>query len=84
MKNFDKGTVIRSLVLVVALVNQLLIGFGATPIPGDEAIWYEVLSTIFTIVAAVIAWFKNNYVTLRGQKQKETLEQANLTKKGGK
>lgn len=76
----DKGTVVRTTVLVIALINQLLVSFGLNPIPGNEDLWYEVASTIFTAVAATVAWFRNNYVTAKGKKQKEALKQKGLTK----
>ena len=76
----DKGTLIRTIVLLIALVNQVLIAFGFSPIPGNEDLWYEVSSTIFTAVTATWAWFKNNYVTAKGRKQKEVLKQKGLTK----
>ncbi|SNZ09903.1 holin, SPP1 family [Terribacillus aidingensis] len=76
----DKGTIIRSIVLIIALANQLLMANGLTPIPGTEDVWGEVLATIFTVIAAGIAWFKNNYVTAKGQMQKEALQKDGLTK----
>jgi SPP1 family holin len=76
----DKGTIVRSVVLVVALINQLLMANGLTPIPGTEDVWGEVLATGFTIVAAGAAWFRNNYITAKGKKQKEALKEQGLTK----
>ncbi|MCY7913254.1 phage holin, partial [Bacillus haynesii] len=70
MKNFDKGTVVRTVLLFIALVNQTLIMFGkaALPISEDQVntladALYLTGSTIFTIVTTLVAWFKNNYVT---------------------
>ncbi|MDE1376321.1 phage holin, partial [Bacillus licheniformis] len=85
--NLDKGTVIRTVLLFVALVNQTLIMFGksALPISEDQVntladALYLAGSTIFTIVTTLVAWFKNNYVTSKGKLQKETLKQKGLTK----
>ncbi|MDO0599759.1 phage holin [Bacillus licheniformis] len=87
MKNFDKGTVVRTVLLFIALVNQTLIMFGksALPISEDQVntmadALYVAGSTIFTIVTTLVAWFKNNYVTSRGKAQKEVLQQKGLTK----
>ncbi|ASN69134.1 hypothetical protein 7F23_21 [uncultured Caudovirales phage] len=77
----DKGTVIRTLVLFVALINQFLVSFGLYEIPGTAEEQTALLSTVFTIVMAIIAWFKNNYVTAKGKKQKELLVAHNLAKK---
>jgi SPP1 family holin len=68
----DRGITIRTIILVIALINQIFVSFGLNPIPGDENTWYEVISTIFTAVTAIIAWFKNNYVTAKGVKQKKS------------
>ncbi|MBR0604496.1 phage holin [Bacillus safensis] len=87
MKTFDKGTVIRTVLLFIALINQTLVMFGQTVLPISEEqvqttgeALYVAGSTIFTMVTAVIAWFKNNYVTYKGQLQKDALKQRGLTK----
>lgn len=76
----DKGTSIRTIVLALALINQLLVTVGFNPIPGDSDSWYDVASTLFTGFTAAVAWFKNNYVTSKGKRQKEVLKQRGLTK----
>lgn len=76
----DKGTLIRTIVLAFALINQFLVSAGLSPIPGDMGVWEGVIATIFTGVAAAVAWFKNNYITAKGKKQKEVLQKNNLTK----
>ncbi|PAD00191.1 phage holin [Bacillus paralicheniformis] len=87
MKKFDKGTVVRTVLLFIALVNQTLIMFGksALPISEDQVntmadALYVAGSTIFTIITTLVAWFKNNYVTGKGKQQKEVLKQKGLTK----
>ncbi|PCK20251.1 phage holin [Bacillus pumilus] len=87
MKTFDKGTVIRTVLLFMALINQALILFGKPILPISEdqvtslaETLYLACSMIFTIVTTLVAWFKNNYVTEKGQKQKEVLKQKGLTK----
>ncbi|MDI6562340.1 phage holin [Bacillus altitudinis] len=87
MKNFDKGTVIRTVLLLIAFINQTLVMFGQTALPiSEEQVQtageslYVAGSTIFTMVTAIIAWFKNNYVTEKGKKQKEILKQKGLSK----
>ncbi|NPC91232.1 phage holin [Bacillus sp. WMMC1349] len=87
MKNVDKGTVIRTVLLFIALINQTLMMFGkgALPISEDQVntvadALYLVGSTVFTIVTSIVAWYKNNYVTKKGKQQKEVLKQNGLTK----
>ena len=76
----DMGTVIRTIVLAIALLNQFLVGFGLYEIPGTEEEQTVVLSSVFTFIAAAIAWFKNNYLTAKGKKQKEVLKDNGLFK----
>ena len=76
----DKGTLIRTTVLVIALVNQFLVTAGLNPIPGSETLWGEVITMIITGIATAVAWFKNNYVTFKGKQQKRVLARNNLIK----
>lgn len=58
-----KDTIIRTVVLAVALINQMLTVFGKNPLPfSDEAI-YEALSLTATVGASLWAWWKNNSFT---------------------
>lgn len=76
----DKGTIVRTVVLFLVLINQLLVSTGLNPIPGTEEQWGEIVSTIITAIVASWAWFKNNYVTTKGKKQREVLKKEGLTK----
>lgn len=81
MKKYDKGTVIRTVLLFVALLNQILVACNQVPLPlTEEQIegTYTVISTLITSVLAAWAWFKNNYVSKKGQAQKEVLKQKGL------
>ncbi|MBU8727714.1 phage holin [Bacillus pumilus] len=87
MKNFDKGTVIRTVLLFMALINQALILFGKPILPISEdqvtslaETLYLAFSMIFTIATTLVTWFKNNYVTEKGKQQKEILKQKGLSK----
>lgn len=76
----DKGTIIRTIVLAIALINQFLVGFGLYKIPGTAEEQTAFLSTMFTFITAAAAWFRNNYVTVKGKRQKEVLKREGLTK----
>ncbi|WP_267913497.1 phage holin [Bacillus sp. Au-Bac7] len=76
----DKGTVIRTIVLFIALINQFLVSFGLYEIPGTAEEQTAFLSAVFTFITAAIAWFKNNYITAKGKKQKDLLVAHNLAK----
>ncbi|CUB46538.1 MULTISPECIES: phage holin [Bacillus] len=87
MKKFEKGTVVRTVLLLIALINQTMLMFGKSPLDITDAqvnqladALYTAGSVIFTISTTLVAWFKNNYVTEKGQKQRAVLKQHDLTK----
>jgi len=58
-----KGTIARTIILILALVNQVLaiLGKGSIDIADDTI--YQLCSLIATIVTAAAAWWKNNSFT---------------------
>lgn len=56
-------TIARTIVLALALLNQLLAIFGKGTIQIAENDIYQVVSIIWTIVSAVVAWWYNNSFT---------------------
>lgn len=71
-----KSTIIRTVVLVLALINQILTATGHAIIPVGE----EEISTVITVGAALWAWWKNNSFTKEAQEADEYLYRL---KKGG-
>lgn len=63
-----KGTIIRTICLVIALANQWLAVFGKSPLPIDDATVELLVSTIATAVTALLAWWKNNDFTLNARR----------------
>lgn len=63
MKKISKETIIRTILLVVTLVNTVLTTFGANPIPFSDTQIYQAISSVCTIAATVWAWWKNNSFT---------------------
>ena len=61
--NITKGTFIRTILLVLALINQILAVFGKSPIPIDDDTVTNLISTAWTVIASLIAWWKNNSFT---------------------
>lgn len=57
------GTVIRTLILIIALVNQCLTAFGKSPLPFSDTEIQQGVTLVFTIAAAIAAWWKNNSFT---------------------
>ena len=59
----SKGTVIRTALLILAIINNLLALFGKSPLPIDDETVQEVISFLFTTGTALWAWWKNNSFT---------------------
>lgn len=57
------GTIARTVVLFIALVNQALAAFGKNVLPFDDTTVYELVSLIITIGASIWAGWKNNSFT---------------------
>ena len=73
----DKGTVVRTIALIITWVNMGLANYDLQPIPVVDD------STIAMILAGAVTvwtWFKNNYLTATGKKQKSELKKKGLTK----
>lgn len=73
--NITSGTIARTIILVLALINQLLTATGHSVINiSDESI-NTLISTGFTIVTAVITWWKNNSFTQSALKADEVMRE---------
>ena len=78
--NVSAGTIARTITLALALINQLLTVFGYNVIDVSDETVYELVSTIFTIGAAVWAFWKNNSFTKEAIKADEVLKELKSTK----
>ena len=61
--NVKLDTIIRTVCLVLALINQGLTMAGHSILPVTDEQVAEFLSLVFTIVASLWAWWKNNSFT---------------------
>lgn len=59
----ESATIVRTIVLLLALVNQCLVMAGKPVIPIEDATAEAVVTGLFTIGAAVWGWWKNNSFT---------------------
>lgn len=73
----DKGTIVRTIALVIVWINVLLeqAGLNAIPVVSEEQIAIGLAG-----VVSVWSWFKNNYLTAKGKAQKVELEKKGLSK----
>lgn len=60
MNKVSAGTITRTIVLALALVNQILTARGHSVINISDEEIDILVSTGITVIAAVIAWWKNN------------------------
>lgn len=63
MKQITAGTIARTIVLILALANQILAMFGKQVLNIAEDDIYQIVSIVFTIGASVWSWWKNNSFT---------------------
>ncbi len=63
MQNIKSDTVLRTIILLLALLNQVLLAFGKSPLPIENEEVNQIISWLFTSVAAISAWWKNNSFT---------------------
>lgn len=74
MNIVSKETIIRTIILVVSLVNMALTYFGKNPLPFAEDEIYGFLSMLFTVAASIWAWWKNNSFSKNAIKADEFLK----------
>lgn len=59
----SSGTIARTVCLILALLNQVLVIFKKDALPFSDDSVYSAVSMIFTAAAAIAAWWKNNSFT---------------------
>lgn len=76
------STVIRTVCLLLALVNLTLETFGKSIIPISDEQVSELITLIFTIVTSVISFWKNNSFTQEAIIADGLMKDMKNTKKG--
>lgn len=61
--NIKADTIIRTTILIVALINQILTSTGHSILPITDEQISEIVTLIFTVAASLWAWWKNNSFT---------------------
>lgn len=80
LKSLDKGTVLRTILQVLAYANQVVAIVGQSSFAQSE--WYQWLSIGVTFTITVITWWYNNDFTSAAQwgtKVLEALKDGKLT-----
>lgn len=81
MREIKTETIVRTILLVIALLNQVLAIFGKEAFPVTEDQVYQIVSLIATVITAVWAWWKNNSFThaaIEGDKIKDMIKSGEL------
>lgn len=63
LKMVSVGTLARTGVLALALINAILEILGVNPIPFSETGIYEAFTAVWLVISGVVAWWKNNSFT---------------------
>ena len=73
--NITAGTLARTIILALALINQILSATGHPVLPIEDAEVETLVSTAWTVLAALIAWWKNNSFTAAAKAGDEVMKQ---------
>ena len=73
--NITAGTLARTIILALALVNQILSATGHPVLPIEDAQVETLVSTAWTVIAALIAWWNNNSFTSAAKAGDEVMKQ---------
>lgn len=67
-------TTVRTIMLVITLLNDLLVFYNKSPINIDESTVYQIVTVLSTIIVPVWTWWKNNSITKHAKKADEYLD----------
>lgn len=77
-ERINPDTIARTIVLILALINQTLAIFGKERLPFVESDIYQIVSFVVTIIIAFRTWWKNNSFTkaaIIGDQVKDAIKQ---------
>ena len=69
-RKISKGTITRTACLILAIINSGLAIFGKSPLPIENETVTEVISFVFTTIASLAAWWKDNDITQKALERK--------------
>jgi len=71
VKRIDVATIVRTVLLALALLNQTLVLSGISPLPFEDAQVENLITIVFTLSTSAWAWWKNNDITRKARKAGE-------------
>lgn len=66
----DKAMVIRTLLFLLAWLNQFLVVNGYSPLPFDNEQAEVIISSVITFALSLWTWWKNNDITRKARQKK--------------
>lgn len=72
-----KGTVVRFVALILALINQQLTKHGISPIPSDD----QLISDVVVWIIGAYTAYKDNPITKEGKEANDVLKELKHEKK---
>ena len=66
--NISAGTIAPMICLILALVNQVLVMTGHSVLPIEDQTIELIVTNVWTVVAALWGYWKNNSWTLKARK----------------
>lgn len=70
-----KETIVRTVVLVFALLNQTIALLGKEQLPWTDEQVYQGTTAVLTVIASVWSWWKNNSFTHEALQADSVLEE---------
>lgn len=70
----SKGTIVRTVMLIIVLVNMVLQHFGIDVIKVDESEVLSLVETVINLAVIIVAFWKNNSFTDSAIKADEFLK----------
>ncbi len=69
------STIIRTVCLALALLNQCLSIAGCSPLPIEDETVSQVISLAATVITSLVAWWKNNSFTQKAIRADKTFKE---------
>ena len=67
MSKVKTDTIVRTVVLGISLINQIIVMCGLNSLPFADDEIYAFVSTLVTVAAVIWSWWKNNSLTKSAQ-----------------
>jgi len=76
----DVGTITRTVILILALTNQILTTLGYSPLPIHDSQVHDLISISITIIVSLMTWWKNNSFTHSAKIGDEAMKASKIKK----